>query len=135
VRVVKTTPVAVYIGEEPVGSGELAYDDKSAHALTPHTVRHCDETPMYIGSDVVPLYFCWDDTVTGSYAGTVKRTIDVPVYIGESEAGRASIEVEDSFGMASFTSPITSLIPFVILITAIVIVVKSLRPRKRKKKI
>ena len=132
---VKTTPVTVYLGEELFGSGELAYDDKSAHALTPYTARHCDETPMYIGSDVVPLYFCWDDTVTSFYTGTVKRTMDIPVYIGESEIGRASIEVEDSFGMITFTPLFTSLISLIMLITVVAIMVKPIMARKREKKV
>jgi hypothetical protein len=127
---VKTTPVAVYIGEELVGSGELVYDDKSAQALIPYTARHCDETPMYIGSDAVPVYFCWDDTVTGWYGGTAKRVMDVPVYIGESEVGRASIEVEDSSGM----SILMPLLSFIMLITAVAIAVKLVKARKREKK-
>jgi hypothetical protein len=116
---VKTTPVSVYIGDEPVGSGSLAYDDKIAHSLIPYTARHCDETPVYIGSGVVPLQFCWDDTVTGWYGGTAKRVVDVPVYVGESEVGRASIEVEDSFGM-SILIPLLVLLMMITIITAVV---------------
>ena len=128
---VKTTPVAVYLGEELLGSGELAYDDKSAHALIPYTDRHCDETPIYIGSDVVPLYFCWDDTVTSWYAGTVKRVVDVPVYIGESEVGRASVEIEDSFG----ASILTQLISLMLLATAVAIVGRIISGLNRIKRV
>jgi hypothetical protein len=135
VSIVKTTPVIVYLGEELIGSGELAYDDRSAHALTPYTVRHCDETPVYIGSNVVPLYFCWDDTVTSWATGTVKRTMDIPVYIGDSEVGRASIEVEDSFGMVTFTPIITLLIPLIMLIIVVAVVAKPLTARKREERI
>jgi hypothetical protein len=128
---VKTTPVTVYLNEELFGSGELAYDDKSAQALTPYTVRHCDETPVYIGRYVVPLYFCWDDTVTSWYAGTVKRVMDVPVYIGELEVGRASIEVEDSFNMIS----LTPLLLLVMLISVIVIAVELVTSLNREESI
>jgi hypothetical protein len=126
---VKITPVDVYIGDELVGSGSLAYDDKSAHSLIPYTARHCDETPVYIGSDVVPLQFCWDDTVTGLYGGTAKRAMDIPVYIGESEVGRASIEVEDSFGTMSLIPLLMLLIPIAI----ITIVVELAKASERKK--
>jgi hypothetical protein len=126
---VKITPVDVYIGDELVGSGSLAYDDKSAHNLIPYTARHCDETPVYIGSDVVPLQFCWDDTVTSWYGGTAKRAMDIPVYIGESEVGRASIEVEDSFGTMSLIPLLMLLIPIAI----ITIVVELAKASERKK--
>jgi len=126
---VKTTPISVYIVDELVGSGELAYDDKSAHSLIPYTARHCDETPVYIGSDVVPLQFCWDDTVTSWYGGTAKRSMDIPVYIGELEAGRASIEVEDSSG----TSILIQLLMFLMLITIITAVAELTRRRGEKK--
>ena len=124
----KTTPVSVYIGGELVGSGELAYDDKSAHSLIPYTARHCDETPVYIGSDVVPLQFCWDDTITGWYGGTDKRVMDIPVYVGESEVGRASIEVEDSSGM----SILIPLLMILMMITIITTVVELMKHRKKK---
>jgi len=127
---VKTTPVAVYIGGELVGSGELAYDDKSAHSLIPYTARHCDETPVYIGSDVVPLQFCWDDTVTSNYGGTVKRVMEAPVYIGESVAGKASVEVEDSSG----ASILISALSLIMLITIITIMTKLARLWEEKKK-
>jgi hypothetical protein len=126
---VKATPVFVYIGNELVGSGSLVYDDKSAHSLIPYTARHCDETPVYMGSDVVPLQFCWDDTVTGWYGGTAKRAVDIPVYVGESEVGGASIEVEDSFG----TSILILLLTFLMLITIITTVVNLARASKREK--
>jgi hypothetical protein len=77
---------------------------------------------VYIGSDVVPLYFCWEDTVTSWRAGTVKRAMDIPVYIGESEVGRASIEVEDSFNVAV----LTQLLSIIMLTAVITAVVKSL---------
>jgi hypothetical protein len=89
---------------------------------------------VYIGSDVVPLYFCWDDIVAGWHAGTVKRAMDIPVYIGESEIGRASIEVEDSFGMALFAPLFTLLIPLIMLATVIAVVVKPIMAREREKK-
>jgi hypothetical protein len=125
---VKTTPVSVYIGGELVGSGKLAYDDKSAHSLIPYTARHCDNTPVYIGSDVVPLRFCWDDTVTTWYGGTDKRVMDIPVYVGESEVGRASIEVEDSSG----TSILIPLLMILMMITIITTVVELMKRRKKK---
>jgi hypothetical protein len=116
---VKTTPVSVYIGGELVGSGELAYDDKSAHSLLPYTARHCDNTPVYIGSDVVSLQLCWDDTITGWYGGTAKRAMDIPVYVGELEVGRASIEVEDSSGTSIFILLLTILMMITIITTVV----------------
>jgi len=126
---VKTTPVSIYVGDNLVGSGGLAYDDKSAYSLLPYTTRHCDETPVYIGSDVVPLRFCWDDTVTSWYGGTAKRAMDIPVYIGELEAGRASIEVEDSSG-----GSVLVLILLFAMLTIVITTVENLAVAKKSEK-
>jgi hypothetical protein len=125
---VKITPVAVYLGEELLGSGELAYDDRSAISLAPYTARHCDETPVYVGEAVVPIRLCWDDVVTSHFGSTDTRVLDIPVYLGDSEVGRASIEISDSSG--------TSLLTLIMLIAVFAIAitpVRSLIVSKRRK--
>jgi len=123
----KTTPVNVYVGEEQVGSGQLAYDDRSAISLAPYTVRHCDETPVYVGETTVPLQLCWDDTITSLFGGTARRALSVPVYLGDSEVGRATIEVLDSSG-----SSLLALIMLIMMLAIVITLVRSLIERERR---
>jgi len=124
----KTTPVNVYVGEELVGSGELAYDDKSAISLLPYTARHCDETPVYVDEAVAPLQLCWDDVVTSFFGGTARRALSVPAYLGDSEVGRATIEVSDSSGIS-----LLALIMLIMMLAIIAMLVRSLMERERQR--
>jgi hypothetical protein len=92
----KTTPVSIYVDDVLVGSGELAYNDVSSPALTPLTVRHCDETPAHVDDITVPLLLCWDDTVALGFGGAVERELNIPVYVGDVEVGSATVKLSDS---------------------------------------
>lgn len=122
----KSVPVIVYIGNDAVGLGGLAYDDWSWPTLVPYATSHCDATPIVIDSDVVQLWFCWDDVVSDWQAGVVKKQVVVPVYIGEYLVGRAYIEIEDSFSQSmlltliSMTMTVAMIIVVMRLIVAIV---------------
>ena len=96
----KTTPVEVLIDGEVVGSGELAYKDLSYPSLSFLQVEYCDETPMYVDASTVPVLLCWGDTVSSGLGGSVERTLEVPVYIGNTEVGYAVIRVQDSYSPA-----------------------------------
>ena len=124
----KTTPVDVYVGDELVGSGSLAYDDKSAYSLIPYTARHCDETPVYIGSDVVPLQFCWDDMVAYSFGGVSRRVLSVPVYLGDIPVGSAVVEVYDSYSI-DLSSPIFIAMLLVVVMMTIELLARYMENR------
>jgi hypothetical protein len=93
----KPTPVTIYIDDVPVGTGTLLYNDLSLPSLFPAVTYHCDETPMYIDNEVVPLVLCWDDIVAWGFGGLTEREINVPVYVGSVEVGSATIRVSDSY--------------------------------------
>jgi len=99
----KTTPVKIYVGGEYVGYGKLAYDDRSAFGLYPRVEKHCDESSIYIEDNVISLKFCWNDIVTSWLGGSVRRTLNIPVYIGDTEVGSATVEIEDSSGSSTFS--------------------------------
>jgi len=112
---VKTTPVEVLIAGEVVGSGELVYKDLSYPSLSFLRVKHCDETPMYVDASTVPVLFCWSDTVSSGLGGRVERTLEVPVYVGDTEVGYAVVRVQDSY------SP-TLLTPLAVLVLVVLVV-------------
>jgi len=126
---VKTTHVNVYVKDELVGSGELAYDDRLALSVSPYTVRHCDESTIYIGDAVVPLQFCWDDIVASWFGGVVKRTMEMPVYLGDILAGSAVVDVYDSYSHALSTIIYTAIYTTMFLL-AVVLVLKLITKRK-----
>jgi hypothetical protein len=130
VSVVRTTSVRVYVGDVLVGAGELVYYDVVEHAVIPHTVSHCDETPVYVDDEAVSLWLCWDDVVTGVFAGTTRRVLEVPVYIGDVLAGRAVIELLDSHGSALSFILYMAVILFVARFISVLI---ALYERERKK--
>lgn len=127
----RTTSVGVYVGDVLVGAGELVYYDIAEHFMIPHTVRHCDETPVYVDGEVVPLWLCWDDIVTSVVTGTTRRVLEVPVYIGDAPAGRAVIELLDSHGSALVFILYMAVILFVARFISVII---ALYERERKKK-
>jgi hypothetical protein len=131
VFVVRTTPVSVYVGDVLVGAGELVYYDIAEHSVIPHTARHCDETPVYVDGEVVPLWLCWDDIVTSVIEGTTRRVLEVPVYIGDALAGRAVIELLDSHGSVLVFILYMAGILFVARLISVII---ALYERERKKK-
>ena len=92
----KTTPVEVLIDQYVVGSGELVYKDLSYLSLSFLQVKHCDETPMYVGTTNVSVLFCWHDTVSSGLGGRVERVLKVPIYVGSTEVGHAVVRVQDS---------------------------------------
>jgi hypothetical protein len=95
--VVKTAPVYIYIDGELIGFGELVYNDLSYASLLPTTIHHCDETPVYVDNEVVPLRFCWDDVVAKWFGGTLKKRLAVPVYVDDVKVGEATVELVDSY--------------------------------------
>jgi hypothetical protein len=125
---IRETPVSVYVDGVEVGYGSIVYVDESATQLLPTTKLSCSTTMAYIDDEAVPLRFCWSDTVAGLFSGVVRRAINVPVYIGEVEVGKASIEVVDSFGMSS-TMFILLLLPIMAILYIVSSTVKRLRGR------
>jgi len=123
---VKTTPVAVYVDGNLVGSGSLAYDDKSALSLVQLVARHCDGTSAYIGDTVVPVQFCWDDMVAGLFGGVSRRVLSVPVYLGDISAGSAVVEVYDSYGVA-LSSLVSMAMCLVVAVTAIKLLARGMK--------
>jgi hypothetical protein len=134
VPVVKSVPVTVYIGIDAVGLGNLAYDDRSWPSLVPYVASHCDATPIAIDSDEVRLWFCWDDVVSDWQAGVVKKQVVVPVYIGETEVGKAYIEIEDSFSQAMLSTLITIMMTVAMITFAVRLVIALVARRKRRAK-
>ena len=94
----RTTRVDVYVDSELVGSGELAYSDISENALAPYSVFHCDETQVYVDSDVVTLSLCWEDTATQILSWTSRKKLTVPVLLDAEQVGIATIEIVDEVG-------------------------------------
>jgi hypothetical protein len=134
VLVVKSVPVVVYIGTDAVGLGNLAYDDRSWPSLVPYVASHCDATPIAIDNDVVRIWFCWDDVVSDWQAGVVKKRVVVPVYIGETEAGKAYIEIEDSFSQSMLSTLITIMMTVAMIMFAVRLVIALVARRKRREK-
>jgi len=126
--VTRETPATVYVDGVEVGYGSIAYVDVSATQPLPSTKVSCSTSVMYIDSSAVPLQFCWVDTVTGMFSGVVRRTISVPVYVGDVEVGKASIEVVDSFGMPT-TMSMLLILPIIAILYLIIRTVKHLRGR------
>ena len=118
--VVKTTPVSIYIDDVLVGSGVLAYNDTSYVLLAPLKIRRCDDTPVHVDDITVPLLFCWDDTVASGLGGVVERELNIPVYVGDVEAGSAIVKISDSYSADLIT---------VLMFTAMLILVLSLITR------
>jgi hypothetical protein len=131
---VKGVPVVVYIGNDAVGLGKLAYDDRSHPTLFPHVSSHCDATPIVIDSDEVQLQFCWDDVVSDWRAGVVKKQVVVPVYIGETEAGRAYIEIEDSFSQSMLTTLMVTMMTVAMIIAVMRLIVAIVARRRGRAK-
>jgi hypothetical protein len=115
---VKTTPVTIYVDGYLVGSGSLAYDDKSSLSLVQLVARHCDGTSAYIGDTVVPVQLCWDDMVAGLFGGVSRRVLSIPVYLGDIAAGSAVVEVYDSYGF-DLSSPILIAVSLVVAMSTI----------------
>lgn len=130
----KGVPVIVYIGNDAVGIGNLAYDDRSWPSLVPYVASHCDATPIAINNDVVQLWFCWDDVVSDWQAGVVKKQMVVPVYIGESEVGKAYIEIEDSFSQSMLSTLITIMMMVAMIIAVVRLIVALVAKRGRRAK-
>ena len=107
--VVKTTPVSIYIDGELVGSGELVYNDLSYASLLPATIRHCDETPIHVDGEVVPLKFCWDDTVSQGFGGAAERELSIPVYVENVKVGSSVIRISDSYSLDLVTMLISTI--------------------------
>jgi hypothetical protein len=113
---VKTVPVSISVDSELVGSGELAYNDLSHVSLLPTTIRHCDETPIYVDSDEYgSLSFCWDDIVSQGFGGTAERELSIPVYVGDVEVGSAVIRISDSYSADLITMSMFTMMSFLIL--------------------
>jgi hypothetical protein len=123
---VREAPEIVYLGNEYRGYGSLRYVDVSATHLLPHVTRSCSETNMYIDSNAVPVYFCWDDTVTSWFGYTVKRNIHADVYVGDAKVGEANIEVVDSFGSSTL-----SYMLMLIMVMAIIMIIRYIARRMR----
>jgi hypothetical protein len=94
----RTTRVEVYIDNTQVGSGELAYSDIAENALAPYSIFHCNETPVYIDSDIVTLSFCFEDTATQIISWTSRKKLTVPVLLDSEQIGTATIEIIDEAG-------------------------------------
>jgi hypothetical protein len=123
----KPTPVTVYIDGVPVGTGALLYNDLSLPLLFPAVTYHCDETPVYIDNEVVPLVLCWDDIVALGFGGLVEREINVPVYVGSVEVGSATIRVSDSYA----TDLIATLMFTAMLIPVLILIIYVATIEKR----
>jgi hypothetical protein len=123
----KTTPMSIYVDDMLVGSGELAYNDMSSPALTPLTVHHCDETPIYVDGVTVPLLLCWDDTVALGFGGAVERELNIPVYVGDVEAGSAVVKISDSY-----SADLTTVLLTVAMISLLAGLIISLVVRKKR---
>jgi hypothetical protein len=121
----RTTRVEVYINDTLVGSGELAYSDISESALAPYSVFHCDETPVYIDSDVVTLSFCWEDTATQILSWTSRKKLTVPVYLDSEQIGTATVEILDEAG--------GSLLGLVAVALAVLVVALALKSSTKEK--
>jgi hypothetical protein len=121
----RTASVEVYIDNTPVGSGELVYSDVSENALAPYTMFHCNETPVYIDSDIVTLSFCFEDTVTQIISWTSRKKLTVPVLLDSEQIGTATIEIVDEAG--------TSLLGLV-AVALVVLIVGLMVKRGAKKK-
>ena len=99
VSVIKTVSVDVYLDGDVVGSGEVRYTDNSSLSFTFRVDYVCDVTPVVDdnGVEVGHLEFCRSDKVASGFGGRESVSMSVPVYVGNSEVGVASLAVEDEY--------------------------------------
>ena len=76
VSIVKTTPVTVYLNEELFGSGELAYDDKSA----PFNSFDCIPNPLRVRARTTKVIPHKGVTQVNYKVASGSSTIDIEYY-------------------------------------------------------
>ena len=97
---VRETPVTVYIDNEYVGYGSIAYEDESAVQLVNTIKYRCVGQQLCIDSECYTdaVEFCYEDKVSSFFGGSEVKTLKVNVYDAEGNTiGEAVLSLYDSY--------------------------------------